>query len=92
MYILDNECSSDLKFEFGKEHINFQLFHPASHRANDAERIIQMHKNHLKAGLVTVDPEFPIIEWDQLLEQSIITLNLLRAARANSKARNFCHI
>ena len=63
MYILDNEYSSDLKIAFRKENINFQLVHPAIHRTNAIERAIQTYKNHLKAGLATVDPELMIREW-----------------------------
>ena len=64
MYILDNECSSDLKVAFRKESIKFQLVPPASHYVNTVERAIQTYKNHLKYGLSRVDPKFPIREWD----------------------------
>ena len=40
------------------------------HRANAAERAIQTFKNNLKAGLASVDPAFPVAEWDRLLQQA----------------------
>ena len=42
-------------------------------------------KGHLKAGSATVDPNFSIYEWDKLLDQCDLTLNLLRASRLNPK-------
>jgi len=42
-------------------------------------------KNHLIAGICTVDPLFPIQLWDELLPQSQDTLNLLRTSRNNPK-------
>ena len=56
-----------------------------NHRANVAERAIQTFKNHFKAGLASVDEQFPIAEWDRLLDQAFLTLNLLRTARVNPK-------
>lgn len=56
---------------------------PHNHRANLAERAIQTFKAHFKTGLALVHPEFPIQEWEQLLNQAELTLNLLRAARVN---------
>ena len=55
----------------------FQLVPPHTHRANAAERAIQTFKNHFKAGIASLDPDFPITEWDRLLEQAFLTLNLL---------------
>ena len=40
-------------------------------------------ENNLLAGLVTCDPDFPIAEYDWLLEQCELTLNLLRNSRIN---------
>ena len=39
-YILDNECSGDLKNAFHKDAIGFQRVPPSCHRANMAERAI----------------------------------------------------
>jgi hypothetical protein len=47
------------------------------------ERAIQTWKIHFKAGLATCDPDFPLREWDKLIEQANITLNILRSSRSN---------
>ena len=48
-------------------------------------------ENHYKAGLATVDPDFPVGEWDRLVPQCNITINLLRAARANPKLSAYAY-
>jgi hypothetical protein len=54
---------------------------PKEHRANAAERAIRTFKNHFISTLCTVDSHFPMAEWDCLLPQTILTLNLLRSSR-----------
>ena len=61
-YIMDNECSADLKIALAKADVKYQLVPPHIHRANKAERAIQTFKSHLKAGLASLDPDFPIRE------------------------------
>lgn len=63
--------------------VTYQLVPPHVHQANIAERAIQAFKSHFKAILASVNPDFPLALWDLLLPQAVITLNLLRAARAN---------
>ena len=46
----------------------------------------------MKAVLASLDPNFPVHEWDRLLPQIIITLNLLRAARANPKLSAYSYM
>jgi Reverse transcriptase (RNA-dependent DNA polymerase) len=83
---MDNEASTAMKQllqdKFGMQ---FQLAPPHMHRINAAERAIRTFKNHFVAGLCSTDPNFPLRLWDRLLPQAEITLNLLRAARSNSK-------
>ena len=81
IHILDNECSQDLKNAFKKYNVDFQRVPPHSHRCNAAERTIQTWKNHFITGLSSCDPKFPLSEWDHLLPQAEITLNLLRSSR-----------
>ena len=85
MYVLDNECSAEIKSAFDKYNVAFQRDKPYLHRANAAERAIQTFKNHMKAVLASLDPKFPVREWDRLLPQIELTLNLLRASRINPK-------
>ena len=81
IHIIDNECGHDIKQAFLKHNIAHQQVPPHQHRVNAAERAIRTFKNHLIAGLATCDPAFPAAEWDRLLQQAEITLNLLRASR-----------
>ena len=85
LYILDNECSNELKHAMLKNNITFQRVPPYVHRRNATERAIQTFKSHFLAGLATANPTFPVHEWDRLLPQAILTLNLLRNARLNPK-------
>ena len=84
-YMLDNELSKELKQALTKKHNTHELVPPHTHCRNLAERAIQMFKHHFIAGLASVDPTFPIAEWDRLIHQAILTLNLLRTARVNPK-------
>lgn len=59
---MDNECSLELKSALTKENITLQLVPPHIHHANAAERAIQTRKHHFKAGLATIDPDFPFQE------------------------------
>jgi hypothetical protein len=80
---LDNEASGLLQDFMAAENIDYQLVPPGIHRRNAAERAIRTFKNHFIAGLCTTDPKFPLVLWDQLLPQTLITLNLLRSSRIN---------
>ena len=91
-WVLDNEVSSELKGAFRKNNTEFQLVPPYSHRRNIAERSIQTYKSYFKAGLATADPNFPLSEWDRLIPQANITLNLLRSARSNPALSAYAYI
>jgi hypothetical protein len=80
LHILDNECTQDLKNAFLANRIAFQRVPPHEHRVNAAERAIRTFKNHFIASLFTVDSNFPMTEWDRLLPQVTLTLNLLRSS------------
>ena len=83
LQILDNESSKLLKDYMKKKNMQYQLAPPGQHRTNAAERAIRTFKNHFIAGLCTTDTHFPIHLWDRLIEQAIITLNLMRGSRMN---------
>ena len=91
-YILDNEISGEFIQALEEKELHFQLVPPHTHRRNLAERAIQTYKNHFKAGLASVDPNFPLSEWDRLLDQANITLNLLRSARTNPQLSAYTYI
>ena len=50
------------------------------HHQNIAERAIQTTKNHIISCLAGLPNDFPIREWDELIPQMFLTLNLLRAS------------
>ena len=81
--MLDNETSGKLKKRFNKYNVSFELTPPHMHHRNAAERAIRTYKNHLLAGLATCHLEFPLTEWDRLIEQCNIAINLLRTSRIN---------
>ena len=90
-WIIDNEASRYLKTALKEKKQEFQLTPPHIHRINAAERAIRTYKNHLLAGIATCDREYPITEWDRLIEQCNITLNLLRNSRVNPKLSAYAY-
>ena len=78
---LDNEASPEFQVLLKDKCINYQLAPPFMHRRNSEERDICTFNNNFIAGLCTTDPDFPMQNWDRLLEQAEITLNLLRPSR-----------
>ena len=92
LYILDNEISYEFKTSLQKKQVSFQLVLPHVHRRNAAERAIRTFKNHFLAVLATADPQFPVSEWDRLLPQSELTLNLLRPSRDNPRLSAYAYL
>ena len=91
IFVLDNECSNDLKLVTAVADATFELVPPHTHRRNAAERAIRTYKNHRLAGVATCDPDYPIDEWDRLMMQCELTLNLLRTARINPKLSSWAY-
>ena len=91
-YIMDNKCLGQLKAALKKNTLDFQLAPPHQHRRNAAERAIQTFKNHFLAGLAATDPHFPMSEWDRLIPQAVVTLNLLRNARLNPRLSSYAFL
>ena len=77
VYIMENDCSSDLTEAMKKYIIDFQLAPLRMHRQNEVERFIRTCNNCLISVISATDPYFPISEWDLLLLQFLIILNLL---------------
>ena len=82
-FIMDNECSTEMKTALKKYNLKYQLVPPEVHRRNAAERAIRTFKNHFLSCLATCNKNFPIREWDRLLPQTVMTLNMLRNTRLN---------
>jgi hypothetical protein len=57
---LDNEASTALKNFFTVNNIAYQLVPPHCHLRNAAERAIRTFKEHVVAGLSSVDPSIPM--------------------------------
>ena len=93
LYLLDNECSTELKHAMTKHNIAFQCVPPYVHRRNAAEHAIQTFKHHFLAGLATADPDYPSSEWGRLIPQAVLSQNLLRNSQVNPKlsAHAFLH-
>eukprot|EP00957_Ditylum_brightwellii_P105178 8017377-Ditylum_brightwellii.AAC.1 len=90
--ILDNEASSTVKRCIKATGAAMQLVEPHNHHVNAAERAVRTFKEHFIAGLCTTDKDFPIRQWDELIEQTFITLNLLRTSRANPRLSPYAHL
>jgi hypothetical protein len=75
-----------------QKNVTFQLVPPYIHRLNAAERAIRSFKDHLISGLCSTDKSFPMHLWDRLLPQAVITLNILRTSRINTKLSASIHI
>ena len=80
---LDNETSEKYKNKIQEHNIQIQLTPAQIHRRNIAERAIQTFKNHFITILAGTNKNFPKNQWDLLLNQAELTLNLLRTSRIN---------
>jgi hypothetical protein len=78
---MDNEASSALKSYFTENNVSYQLVPPHCHIYNATARASGAFKEHVAAGLPSVDPYFPMHLWDQIVSQSAMTLDLLRTSR-----------
>jgi hypothetical protein len=76
--MLDNEASKEYLKTIEERGITWELAPPGNHRRNVAERMIQTGKNHITSNLIGCDESFPMREWDRLLPQMELTLNMLR--------------
>jgi hypothetical protein len=77
-HILDNEAPEELKQAIRKNKCRVELTPADQHRRNAASRVIQTFKGHFISVFSGVDNSFLINQWDELLPQTILTLNLLR--------------
>ena len=82
---LDNEALPAFQALLKHNSINCQLFPPGMHRHNAAERSISTFKDHFIARIHVRDPDFPMHNWDRLLYQAEITINLLCPSRLNPR-------
>jgi hypothetical protein len=88
---LYSEASVALKNFLTTNDVEYQLVPPHCHRRNAAERAICTFKEHVVAGLASVDPYFPLHLWDRLLPQAEMTLNLPCKSRQHPKLSAAAH-
>jgi len=81
LQVLDNEVSHILLDYMKSEKIDIQLAPPHMHRTNLAERAIRTYKEHFVALRALCHKDFPHHLWCRLIQQAVITLNLLRPLR-----------
>ena len=67
--MLDNETGKELKLFFQEIKVKTEYVPPNNHRRNRAERAIQEWKGHFIAGLCTLDPDFKMSLWCELVPQ-----------------------
>ncbi|KAL7501936.1 LOW QUALITY PROTEIN: hypothetical protein ACHAXN_000591, partial [Cyclotella atomus] len=77
-HILDNEAPEAFKQAIRENQCRVELTPADQHRRNAAERAIQTFKGHFISVLAGVSDNYPINRWDELLPQTVLTLNLLR--------------
>ena len=92
MFVLDKEFSSQLKDMLKINNLKYQLVPPNVYRRNAAARAIQTFKNQFLLVLATADNEYPISEWNCLLPQAEMTLNLLRESWCNPKLSVYSYL
>ncbi len=84
-HILDNKAPEELKQAIHENKCRVELTPADQHRRNAAERAIQTFKGHFISVLAGVADSFPINQWDELLPQTILILNLLRQSNMAPK-------
>ena len=90
-HVLDNEAPCELKATIRSNCCTVKLTPPDIHQCNNAECAFQTFKSHFIAILSGVDNSFPINEWDSLLPQAILTLNLLCNANVAPKISAYAY-
>ena len=85
-HVLDNEVSEAMKTLITDEYkLQYELVPPGCHRRNAAEVAIRNFKAHFLSILAGIADDFPLHQWDKLLPQAEVTINLLRQSNANPK-------
>eukprot|EP00804_Cyclotella_cryptica_P002310 CCRYP_004049-RA/>CCRYP_004049-RA protein AED:0.34 eAED:0.37 QI:0/-1/0/1/-1/1/1/0/498 len=77
-HVLDSEAPEELKQAIRVNGCRVELTPADLHRRNAAERAIHKFKGHFISVLAGIADGFPINQWDELLPQTILPLNLLR--------------
>ena len=89
---MDNEAYTALKITMTSMNIKYQSVPSSNHRENNAERSIQIFKNHFVLGLCSVDKDFHLQLWEIILHQAKISLNFLRQSITLPQLSVYAHI
>ena len=89
---LDNETSNLFEDTIKALKLSVEYVSTDNHRQNPAERDIRTFKNHFIASLCTAHPEFPMNEWDLLLPQVEMTLNMMRGSQTKPDISAYEHL
>ena len=68
-----------------KNNMDYQISAPGDHRINFSERSIQTLNNHFVSILHVCDTEYPYNQWDIMIKQTVIILNMVQTSRINPK-------
>lgn len=83
LHKLDNESSRDVEAFITENNASFQYTPPEIHRTNIAERAIRTWKNHFVAIRAGAAKSYRLSNWCKDLEQTDITLNMMRPCTQN---------
>jgi hypothetical protein len=72
--------------------VDYQLTPAGKHHRHSAKKAVQTFKNHFISGLCSTHPNFPLNQWDHLIPQANITLNLLRPSRINPQLSAYAQV
>eukprot|EP00804_Cyclotella_cryptica_P020406 CCRYP_012624-RA/>CCRYP_012624-RA protein AED:0.67 eAED:0.42 QI:0/0/0/0.75/0/0/4/0/921 len=85
LHKLDNEMSQDVEEFIAENNTKHQYTPPHMHRTNPAERAIRTWKNHFVAIRAGTPSTYRLSNWCKDLEQTDITLNMMRPCTQNPK-------
>ena len=91
-HFMDIEAYTALKMPMTPMKIKYKLVPSRNHIENHVKRAIQSFKNHFIEGLCSVDKDFNLKLWDRLLQQAIISLNLIIQSRTLPQLSAYTHI
>ncbi len=77
-HILDKKAPEQFMQVIHENNCRVEFMPADIHRQNAAEKGIQTCKGHFISVLAGISDDFPIREWDELLPQTILTLNLMQ--------------
>ena len=89
---LDNEASPSLQYLLKDKCINYQMAPPDMHIQNTADRSISTFRYHFIVWICATDPYYPMQNWNRLLYQLGITLNLLRPSIFNPRLSAYAQL